>query len=72
MPNPTSGFQYDVWPCPPPSSTGSWARLRQHNSNRLMLVLSAAWSFRDSVAAPSGRLLDAARAELFFVSPKRA
>jgi hypothetical protein len=37
-----------------------------------MLVLSAGWSFRDSVAAPSERLLDAARAELFSVSPERA
>jgi hypothetical protein len=38
----------------------------------LMLALSAGWSFRDSVAAPSERLLDAARAELFSVSPMRA
>jgi hypothetical protein len=36
-----------------------------------MLVLSAGWSFHDSVAAPSERLLDAARAELFSVSPER-
>jgi hypothetical protein len=70
--DPTSEFQFDVWPCPPPSFSGSWARPRQHNSNRLMLVLSAGWSFRESVAAPSERLLDAARAELFSVSPERA
>jgi hypothetical protein len=38
----------------------------------LMLVLSVGWSFRDSVAAPSERLLDAARAELFSVSSERA
>jgi hypothetical protein len=69
MPN---EFQFDVWPCAPPSFSGSWAGSRQHNCNRLMLVLSAGWSFRDSVAAPSERLLDAARAELFSVSPERA
>ena len=72
MANTTSEFQFAVWPCPPPSFSGSWARPRQHNSNRLMLVLSAGWSFRDSVAAPSERLLDAPRAELFSVSPERA
>ena len=70
--NPASEFRFDVWPCPPPGFSGSWARPRQHNSNRLMLVLSAGWSFRDSVAAPCERLLDAARAELFSVSPERA
>jgi hypothetical protein len=37
-----------------------------------MLVLSAGWSFRDSVTAPSERLLGAARAELFSVNPERA
>jgi hypothetical protein len=42
----------------------------QHNSNRLMLVISAG-CFRDSVAAPSERLLDTAPAELFSLSPER-
>jgi hypothetical protein len=69
MPNES---QFDVWPCPPPGFSGSWARSMPHHSDRLMLVLSAGWSFRDSVAAPSERILDAPRAELFSVSPERA